>query len=131
MSEEAKPTDKQLLLAEHKKANDALGLIKKHTKHVDAYVSNDEGGHSEILYLYRHHTDFSMLLETLSTYLRIQFERIMKSNNKKQTSTFKPIRTKHLDTNKEPKMAAKKATKKPAKKVSKKTTAKKTATKRK
>jgi len=124
MSEETK-TDKQLLLAEHKKANDALRAIKSRAEQsVVTTIGATLGNMYEL-------TDVHF--SVLSNYLRIQFERIMKSNNKKQTSTFKPIRTKHLDTNKEPKMAAtkKKPAAKPAKKVSKKTTAKKTATKRK
>ena len=108
MSEENKPTEKQLLLAEHKKANDALKYLKDLVNNSEVYDKNV--------------INVSYAFNTLSSYLRIQFERIMKSNTKRQIS-MKPIKVKNMEKD----MASKKkVTKKPvAKKPMKKTVTKK------
>jgi len=95
MSEETK-SDKQLLLAEHKKANDALMQIKKVMSWEDKNIN------------------------TLSLALANMFKIIMRSNKNKLQSSLRPIKVRGF---KESDMAAKKkvkAVKKPAKKMGKK-----------
>jgi len=136
-------SDKQILLAEHKKANDALREIKllfcigldlrdnECTLEL-GYRENDFDSTLLIRTLKLNHPDVNNRLNIISNYLSNQFKSIMKSNKTIKTQEFKPIKTKGF-SNKDNDMAyAKKtATKKPAakptKKVSKKTTAKKTS----
>ncbi len=122
MSEEK--TDKQLLLAEHKKANDALRIIKSNTRYIDSLsgVTHDE---CENFYLYKHKESFHDLLNSISIILKKYFDIVMKSNDKKTQSTFKPIKVKNL-----PKEIPMK-TKKPVKTTKKKVAKKATTTKRK
>jgi hypothetical protein len=106
MSEEK--SEKQMLLAEHKKANDALMQIKKGMSWENKNIN------------------------TLSLALANIFKIIMQSNKEVRQSMMRPIRIKNLEDKKpikalrkkDRKMAAKKAvkkvTKKPAKKMGKK-----------
>lgn len=105
-------TEKQLLLAEHKKANDALRELKEIILDPGHRVIFEDGMEC---YYFSTYASLAKNVVVLSDYLRMQFEAIMKSNKSVKQSTFKPIKVKNL-TREDRMKAKKKVTKKPTSK---------------
>jgi hypothetical protein len=118
-------SEQEIISEEITKAQKAMFLLKKHTKYMDS-VSGITHDDCENFYLYKHTVSFEDVIAPIQRYLKNSYDRLMKSNTKKQKSEFRPIKVKNME---KPMATKKKPVAKPTKKVSKKMV-KKATTKR-